>query len=311
MRRVPVWGPVGFVAVGALALAGCTTPTAQAAPAPSSPTASVAPHAVLAPSSPSPTSSAGAPSPSAKPSRRPAAKPLTTLRPETDAGGDIPKAGVAPPPAFYKAPTHGAGTFTIAPGGTDIVGTGATLVKYRVELEDGISWDTIPAWTATSFASTVDTIIADPRGWTKSASSPITDASQHMNNASWSFQRVSGSDYSVRVRLATPDTVDKLCGQYGIDTEGQYSCRYGSVILINLRRWLNGTTGFTDIPLYRTMVINHEMGHLLGFDHMQCPGAGRPAPVMQTQTISLDGCTPNAYPYAPDGTFITGPWAPS
>jgi hypothetical protein len=44
---------------------------------------------------------------------------------------------------------------------------------------------------------------------------------------------------------------------------------------------------------------------------MKCPGAGQVAPVMQTQTIELVGCTINAHPYAGDGTFITGPWAPS
>jgi hypothetical protein len=32
---------------------------------------------------------------------------------------------------------------------------------------------------------------------------------------------------------------------------------------------------------------------------------------MQEETIDLAGCTPNAYPFAADGTFITGPWAPS
>jgi hypothetical protein len=305
MQRVPA----GLVIVAALLLAGCAKPAAHAAAAWSSPTASATTDAALPSSSPSRSASAS-PSASVRPSKKPAVKPSATLKPKAGAGGDIPK-GAAPAPTSDGTPTHGAGTFTIAPGGTSIVGTGVTLVKYRVELEDGISWGSNAVWTPTSFAALVDGIVADPRGWTKSADAPITDASQHMSNASWSFQRVAGSDYSVRIRLATPDTVDKLCGQYGIDTEGQYSCRYGSVILINLRRWLHGTTGFTDLVMYRNMVINHEMGHLLGFDHMQCPGAGMPAPVMQTQTIALGGCTPNAYPYAADGTFITGPWAAS
>ena len=62
---------------------------------------------------------------------------------------------------------------------------------------------------------------------------------------------------------------------------------------------------------YRTNVINHEMGHYLGFDHMRCPGAGGPAPIMQTQTIDLGGCVPNSHPYTAEGTFVSGPWVAS
>lgn len=206
----------------------------------------------------------------------------------------------------------GAGTFSVASGGTDVVGAGVTLVKYRVELEDGIVWGANPVWTVSGFAAAVDGVLADPGGWIKSADSPVTDAAQKVSNGSWSFQRVSGSDYSVRIRLATPNTVDKLCGAVGVSTQGQYSCRYGTTILINLRRWLHGAPGFPiDLSGYHTMVIDHEVGHFLGFAHMLCPGAGQPAPVMQTQTIALNGCLPNPLPFLADGTFVDGPWASS
>ena len=125
-----------------------------------------------------------------------------------------------------------------------MVGTGTTLVTYRVEVEAGIAWGANPVWTPDSFAATVDGILADRSGWTKSGDAPVTDAAQHMNNSSWSFQRVAGATYSVRILLATPNTVDKLCGSVGLLTQGVYSCRYGKTILINLRRWLTGAPGF-------------------------------------------------------------------
>jgi hypothetical protein len=46
------------------------------------------------------------------------------------------------------------------------------------------------------------------------------------------------------------------------------------------------------------MVINHEVGHFIGFGHASCGGAGQPAPVMQQQSISLQGCKFNPWPTA-------------
>jgi len=184
-------------------------------------------------------------------------------------------------------------------------------VTYQVEVENGISWGSLTPWTAASFSDAVDEIIAAPRGWTDSAEHPITDPAEDMTDASWSFQRVSSGTPSVKIRLATPDTTDRLCGSAGMDTEGIYSCRYGDKLIINLRRWLFGAVGFTNMTVYRNMVINHEMGHFLGFDHMLCPGNGKPAPVMQQQTIALNGCVANPYPFSTSDEFIVGPWAPS
>jgi hypothetical protein len=246
---------------------------------------------------------AAAPSPT--PSKKP--KPVSTVK----AGGDT---GGAKANTNDGVPNLGNGSFTKAGGGTGVVGSAdaGTLVKYQVEMENGITWGSFPAWTTDSLAAEVDRSVASPLGWTMSGTHPVTYnlGNTHISGASWKFQRVSDGNYNVVLRLATPGTVDKLCKAQGVTTQGIYSCRYGKTILLNLRRWLKGIDGQPNVDFHSETVL-HEMGHFLGFDHMKCPGSGKAAPVMQTQTIALNGCTPNAFPFTDDGTFVQGPWASS
>ncbi|MFI5906413.1 DUF3152 domain-containing protein [Dactylosporangium sp. NPDC051541] len=237
------------------------------------------------------------------------AKPSATVK-KVNPGGDT---GGQKANTNDGVPNQGSGNFTAATGGTDLIGSAdaGTLVKYRVEMETGIQWANNPVWTTDQLAIEVDRAIGAPLGWTASAAHPITYAPNKISGASWKFQRVSGSDYNVTLKLATPATVDKLCKAVGVSTQGVYSCRYGKTILLNLRRWLKGIDGFPASTDYHAMTVLHEMGHFLGFDHMKCPAAGQIAPVMQTQTIALNGCTPNAFPFTDTGTFVTGPWAAS
>jgi len=81
-----------------------------------------------------------------------------------------------------------------------------------------------------------------------------------------------------------------------------YSCRAGRYVIINQDRWLGATPSWNSsgggIRDYRHMVINHEVGHWLGHDHRSCGGSGQAAPVMQQQSIDLQGCKFNAWPLA-------------
>lgn len=184
-------------------------------------------------------------------------------------------------------PATGPGTFTTAPGGSVKVGQG-TVLRYRVEVEDGLKLSTA------AVAEQVEGILADRRGWTADGRS--------------AFQRVSGGSTDFVVRVATPGTVDKICGQYGLDTGGEVNCSVDKNVIVNLKRWELATPVYAkDVTSYRALIINHEVGHFLGHGHVGCPGAGRPAPVMMQQIKGLHGCRTNVWPYDGEGRQITGP----
>jgi hypothetical protein len=192
-------------------------------------------------------------------------------------------------PALPDVPATGSGRFATAAGGSGVVGAGR-VYRYVVLVEEGSGVG------ADGFAAAVERTLADPRGWTA--------------RRRWGFQRVSGGPSELTVHLATPGTTDLLCGRSGVRTNGEVSCRGGRNVVINLRRWQLAVPWFAGaLEEYRQMVVNHEVGHFLGHGHVTCPAPGALAPVMQKQTLGLQGCARNPWPY-PDGrTFVTGPVA--
>jgi len=108
------------------------------------------------------------------------------------------------------------------------------------------------------------------------------------------FVRVSkGGDFTLVMAEA------KYLPSYSSVCSVKYSCRAGRNVVINQNRWRRGSKPFTGtLRNYRHMVVNHETGHWLGRHHAFCARKGDPAPVMQQQSKSLQGCTPNAWPLA-------------
>lgn len=125
------------------------------------------------------------------------------------------------------------------------------------------------------------------------------------------FRRVSEGPAGLVIRIATPATTDSICGRSGLDTHGEVNCRVGADVMVNLKRWQQGSPEFRG-PLseYRALIINHEVGHWLGRGHETCPGRGRPAPAMMQQIYGLKGCVSNAWPYDTGGRYLGGPAVP-
>lgn len=206
--------------------------------------------------------------------------------PKSTAAKSTPPAATVKAEPFRVRPT---GEYARAQGGTDRQGSG-TLRTYRVEVETGTGQ------SAQAFAAAADATLADPGSWA--------------GRGQWSLQRVNTNAPDFVIRLATPATVDKVCATAGLDTRGYVSCRAGRFVMINLDRWLNAVPDYRgDVARYRQYVINHEVGHQLGYGHQACPGPEKLAPVMQQQTFGLDGCRPNGSPYV-DGVLVSGPAAP-
>lgn len=212
------------------------------------------------------------------------------------------RTGAPPPPSpspsgpdgressTVRVPKSGTGLFSTAPANGGPVG-GGTIRRYAVQVEGGAG---VPAAEA---AKEIAAVLGDRRGWT----------ANHRDG----FQLVSSGPRDFEVKIATPDTVDRICGAAGLDTHGEVNCDVGDQVVVNLKRWLTGSPRFTG-PLheYRALIINHEVGHRIGHGHETCPGPDRPAPAMMQQIDGLRGCRANAWPYDDKGVYLGGPSVP-
>ncbi|GAA1932924.1 DUF3152 domain-containing protein [Kitasatospora viridis] len=201
-------------------------------------------------------------------------------------------AGLLGWPPFDSASANRPLRFTTAAGGSGRFGTADRLYRYKVRVEDGLPDS--PA----QFAAAVDAVLGNTRrGW--AAGGDV------------SFQRMPADPVDFTVYLATPATTDRICGQYKLDTGGTVNCGVGHQVVINDKRWTELSPYYPGRPDdYHALALNHEVGHVLGHGHADCPGAGQPAPVMMQQILGLHGCVPNVWPYSDDGTLLTGPPAP-
>lgn len=177
----------------------------------------------------------------------------------------------------------GSGEFEAVAGFEKAPGKGRKI-RYRVDVEKGLGLD------AALFAQAVQKTLNDRRSWA--------------GQGEMTFERISSGEPEFVITLASPGTTGTWCAKSGLDTTvDNVSCDSASTsrVMINAFRWAQGSDTFGDKAMfaYRQMLINHEVGHRLGHDHVSCRTPGALAPVMQQQTKSLDidgiKCRPNPW----------------
>lgn len=206
-------------------------------------------------------------------------------------------AGALPPGGAFTV--RGKGTWHVVKGTSKRVGTGPKLLRYTIEVEDGVTIDD------QAFALSVSSVLADPRSW--------------IGGDTVSLQRIDKGAPNFRISLTSQMTV-RDPGYCGFEIPLEASCYNGAVgrVLINDARWERGAVSFNgDLGLYRVYAINHEVGHALDFHHQPCAIDGGLAPIMMQQSFStanddlvpldpaipLDGkvCRVNPYPFPMGG----------
>ncbi|MET8967361.1 DUF3152 domain-containing protein [Streptomyces hydrogenans] len=177
----------------------------------------------------------------------------------------------------------GSGEFEAVPGLDKAPGSGQKY-RYRVDVEKGLGLD------AKLFARAIQQTLNDKRSWA--------------GQGAMTFERISSGEPDFVITLASPGTTGAWCAKSGLDTTiDNVSCDSASTerVMINAFRWAQGaeTFGPKAMHAYRQMLINHEVGHRLGHNHVSCRTPGALAPVMQQQTKSLDidgiACRPNPW----------------
>jgi hypothetical protein len=191
---------------------------------------------------------------------------------------------------------RGVGTWRVIPGGDMPFGTGQ-LFTYTVEIEDGVELEGGPL----GFAATVDSTLRNPKSW--------------IGSGRYQFQRIDNPRTAVlRISLTSQETTRALCG-FRIPFDASCWQPDAHRVVINTARWARGAVAFQgNVVQYQQYVVNHEVGHGLGFPHIACDAQGHLAPVMMQQTWSVadndlaalntdhvtpDGlvCQPNAWPF--------------
>ncbi len=184
---------------------------------------------------------------------------------------DLPTGALPEGGPFTEA---GAKDWRVVGGTSPEVGAGAEYrFTYTVEIENGV--DTSGFGGDASVARMVDSTLANPKSW--------------VHDPKFAFRRIDSGTPDFRVSLTSRQTIREACGfEIPIDS----SCYNASLdrVLLSEARWVRGALAYDgDIGSYRQYLVNHEVGHAIGYhQHQPCETDGGLAPIMMQQTFGTD-----------------------
>lgn len=159
----------------------------------------------------------------------------------------------------------------------------------------GVHPDARAATTTNAFYTTARTIIKHPLGWEK------LGYTFHVFPSTTPAAATTTNFPSIHITLTPQTVLDVRFPTFKSQRLSLCNMVTRDIFINEERwnRWYDDDKSTMSLHDYRFYVINHELGHALGFDHARCPGAGMPAPIMLQQTLGLGGCTPTWFPSSP------------
>lgn len=140
------------------------------------------------------------------------------------------------------------------------------MIHYKCEIEEGIKYG------LNTFSTLVFGILNHPK--------------------SWGIRFIESENQDITIILSKGNTVKEICNLTGLSCANARD----SIIYININRWLKGSKrSGLNLDDYRTYLILHEMGHILGLSHLPVIKCKK-VPVMNQSTLGLKGGLPNQYP---------------
>lgn len=145
-----------------------------------------------------------------------------------------------------------------------------SFMRYKVSIEPRLDVSLL------NFRKKISSVLNDPRSW------PITFIDVSNTNHISDFQII----------LARDSTIKNICNFTFLSCADSIT----NIIYINVNRWKYGAVkSKLNLNDYRTYVINHEVGHILGLGHEK-PIKNKKAPIMNQHTLGIGDAIPNMWP---------------